>query len=65
MQIHAEYSKGIRVSRQLRAWTDSLQNSPITGPRNLTDQTKRAADQKQRAEAFLQKLKAARKMPAN
>jgi len=49
------------VSRQLRAWADSLQNSPITGPRHLTEQTKRGAEQKQRAEAFLQKLKAARK----
>jgi len=52
------------ISRQLRAWADSLQNSPITGHRHLTEQTKRAAAQKQRAEAFLQKLKVARK-PAN
>src|SRR5271167_3802525 len=25
------------ISRQLRAWADSLQNSPITGQRHLTD----------------------------
>jgi four helix bundle protein len=47
------------VSRQLRAWADSLQNSPITGQRYLTDKTKRADDQKKRQDAFLQKLKQA------
>jgi four helix bundle protein len=27
-------------SRQLRAWADSLQNSPITGPRHLNDKSR-------------------------
>ena len=27
-------------SKQLRAWADSLQNSDITGPRNLTEQSR-------------------------
>jgi len=49
------------ISRQLRAWADSLQNSPITGQRHLTEKTRQAAEQKQRAEAFLQRLKAAQR----
>lgn len=49
------------ISRQLRAWADLLQNSPITGQRHLTDKTRQAAEQKQRADAFLQKLKAAQR----
>ena len=47
------------ISRQLRAWDDSLQNSPITGQRHLTEKTRQATDQKKRADAFLDKLKAA------
>ncbi len=47
------------VSRQLRAWADSLQNSPITGQRHLTEKTRQTSDQQKRASAFLQKLKAA------
>ena len=49
------------ISRQLRAWADSLQNSPITGQRYLTEKTQRATEQKKRADAFLEKLKAAQK----
>jgi len=44
------------ISRQLRAWAGSLQNSPITGQRHLTEKTRQAAEQKKRADAFLQKL---------
>jgi four helix bundle protein len=43
-------------SRQLRAWADSLQNSQIKGQRYLTDQTRREADQKQRAAEFQKQL---------
>lgn len=50
------------ISRQLRAWADSLQNSPITGQRHLTDKTRQVAEQKKRAEAFIEKLNAARKL---
>jgi len=46
------------VSRQLRAWADSLQNSPITGQRHLTEKVRQTSDQQKRASAFLQKLKA-------
>ena len=45
------------ISRQLRAWADSLQNSPITGQRYLTDKSRQLADAKKRSEAFLAKLK--------
>jgi four helix bundle protein len=45
------------ISRQLRAWADSLQNFEITGQRYLTNQTRRRDEQKKRAEAFLGKLK--------
>jgi four helix bundle protein len=48
------------ISRQLRAWADSLQNSDITGPRYLTERTKAVSEQKQRAEAFLAQLKQVR-----
>ena len=49
-------SQAESISRQLRAWADSLQNSDIPGQRYLTDQTRRAAEQKQRAGAFGAKL---------
>jgi len=45
------------ASRQLRAWADSLQNSPITGQRHLTEKSRRLTDEKKRAEVFLSKLK--------
>jgi four helix bundle protein len=45
------------ISRQLRAWADSLQNTDITGQRYLTKRTRQVDEQKKRAEAFLGKLK--------
>jgi four helix bundle protein len=39
-------------SRQLRGWADSLQNSAIPGQRHLTDKSRRAHEQKKRAQAF-------------
>jgi hypothetical protein len=47
------------VSRQHRAWADSLQNSDITGQRYLTERSKAVSEQKKHAEAFLAKLKQA------
>ena len=47
------------ISRQLRAWADSLQNTEITGQRYLTEKSQRQQEQKKRAEAFLAKLKQA------
>jgi four helix bundle protein len=44
------------ISRQLRAWADSLQNSAIQGQRHLTDRTRQDYDQSRRAAEFLKKL---------
>ena len=47
------------VSRQLAAWTASLQDSDIAGPRRQTDQSRQAYQQRQRAELYADKLKRA------
>lgn len=44
------------VSRQLRAWADSLQNSPIQGQRYLTDQSREDDERQRRASAFWEQL---------
>jgi hypothetical protein len=44
------------VSRQLRAWADSLQESPIPGQRYLTDKTRRAEKTPKDRNEFLKKL---------
>lgn len=44
------------VSRQLRAWADSLQNSRITGQRYLTEKTRRTEAARKDRDEFLQKL---------
>jgi four helix bundle protein len=44
------------ISRQLRAWADSLQNSDVRGQRYLTDRTRTAAQRQKRADAFMQKI---------
>jgi four helix bundle protein len=44
------------VSRQLRAWADSLQNSPITGQRYLTENSRKASKARAERDEFLQKL---------
>ncbi|HXK85798.1 MAG TPA: four helix bundle protein [Phycisphaerae bacterium] len=44
------------VSRQLRGWADSLQNSPITGQRYLNEQTRRRDQHRRRADAYWRKL---------
>jgi four helix bundle protein len=48
------------VSRQLRAWADSLQNSPITGHRYLTEKSQRAAKARAERDEFLKKLQRVR-----
>ena len=45
-------------SRQIRAWADSLQNSPIKGPRHLNDQSRAVFEANRRAEAFQARLAA-------
>jgi four helix bundle protein len=44
------------ISRQLRAWADSLQNSDIRGTRYLTDKSRRLEKQKREHEEFLKEL---------
>lgn len=44
------------VSRQIRAWAESLQNGDIRGPRHLTEQSKREYDGAKRADAFRKEL---------
>jgi four helix bundle protein len=43
-------------SRQIRAWTDSLQNSNIKGQHHLTDQTRAQYESKQRAKDFQRQI---------
>ena len=40
------------ISRQIRGWTDSLQNSDIEGPRRLTDESRRRYESNQRRKVF-------------
>jgi len=44
------------ISRQLRAWADSLQNSDVRGQRYLTARTRAAAESKKRGDACRQKI---------
>jgi four helix bundle protein len=45
------------ASRQLSAWASSLQESDIAGPRHLTEKSRQAYQQGQRASAFMEKMK--------
>ena len=49
-------SKAESISRQLRAWADSLQNSDIRGTRYLTDKSRRVESQRKEREEFLKEL---------
>ena len=49
------------ISRQLRAWADSLQNSGIKGQRYLTDQTRKTDQAKRDRDEFLQRLEQVRR----
>ena len=44
------------ISRQLRAWADSLQNTDIRGARYLTDKSRRLEQQRRDREEFLAEL---------
>jgi four helix bundle protein len=44
------------ISRQVRAWADSLQNSEIPGQRYLTDKTRRRAQDRKSAREFFDKI---------
>ena len=45
------------ISRQLRAWADSLQSSQIKGQRYLTEKTRRAEKAARERKEFLEKLR--------
>jgi four helix bundle protein len=49
-------SKAESISRQLRAWADSLQNTEIKGTRYLTDKSRRIEKQRREREEFLVEL---------
>jgi four helix bundle protein len=57
-------SKAENISRQLRAWADSLQNSDIRGQRYLTEKTKRLSKAAREREEFLKELEEIRNRKA-
>lgn len=57
-QISDLISLAESCSRQLRGWTNSLQNSNITGQRHLNEQTRQAYDSKRRADVFMKQIDA-------
>ncbi|MCI0626425.1 MAG: four helix bundle protein [Acidobacteria bacterium] len=50
-------SQAESVSRQLRAWADSLQNSDIKGTRYLTDKVRQSTQAAKERQEFLEELK--------
>jgi four helix bundle protein len=50
-------SKAESVSRQLRGWANSLQNSKITGQRYLTDRARKTEKTRRERDEFLQELR--------
>jgi four helix bundle protein len=57
-------SKAESISRQLRAWADSLQNTEIRGTRYLTDKSRRIDEQRREREEFLKELEQIRNRKA-
>jgi four helix bundle protein len=57
-------SKAESISRQLRAWADSLQNTEIRGTRYLTDKSRRIETQRKEREEFLKELEQIRNRKA-
>jgi four helix bundle protein len=56
--------KAEEISRQLRGWADSLQNSEIRGQRYLTDKTRRLSKEAQERAEFLKELEQIRQRKA-
>lgn len=50
-------SKAESISRQLRGWADSLQNTPIKGPRYLNEKVRELEKRKRERDEFLQELR--------
>ena len=53
-------SRALSISKQLRAWSDSLQNSDIKGQRYLTEKSRKAEIAKKDREEFLKELEQVR-----
>jgi len=49
--------RSLSISKQLRSWADSLQNSDIRGQRYLNDRSRRTAQQSKERDEFLEELK--------
>jgi len=45
------------ISRQLRGWANSLQNSDIAGQRHLNDRSRKSYEQKQRGTEFTDRIR--------
>lgn len=60
LKFHISNLKSLseNISRQLRGWANSLQNSEIPGQRHLSDQSKLAYDNRHRSENFRKQLQA-------
>lgn len=56
-QISNLKSNAEGISRQLQGWANSLQNSDIAGQRHLNDQSKRAFDNKTKADRFVEQVR--------
>ncbi|HEX8720417.1 MAG TPA: four helix bundle protein, partial [Pyrinomonadaceae bacterium] len=56
-QISNLKSQAENISRQLRAWAGSLQNSEVKGQRYLTDKGRRQAQAKREREEFMAELR--------
>ena len=52
-------SRAENVSRQLRGWADSLQNSDIRGQRYLNNNTRRSAKKSKEQEEFMEEFRSA------
>jgi four helix bundle protein len=50
-------SQAEEISRQLRAWAEFLQESPIKGQRHLTEKSKRIEKRRREREEFLEELR--------
>ena len=57
-------SRAESISKQLRAWADSLQNTDIRGQRYLTDKSRRLDKQAIEREEFLAELEQIRNRKA-
>jgi four helix bundle protein len=49
-------SRSLSISRQLRSWAESMQNSDIRGQRYLNDKTRRITKEAREREEFLKEL---------